>query len=107
MSINARNKGHNYERKIMNEWKKLGWKLCKTSRYANQQLDAMKVDLVETDPFQVQCKAVEAGINYHKLLGDMPNNDKSNLVFHKRNKKEVVVMDKDTFYKLITKQIKI
>lgn len=101
MSINARTKGHNYERRIVQEFINLGWINAKTSRKANPELDALKVDLVETNPFQVQCKAVEAGINYHKLLKSMPNNDQHNVIFHKRNGHQVVVMDKDTFYLLI------
>ena len=106
MSINARNKGHNYERKIVKEWQKLGWTLCKTSRAAAPELDAKKVDLVNTDPFYIQCKAVERGIDYHKLLNEMPNEEQHNLIFHKRNKTEVVSMSKSTFYELIEKKIK-
>ena len=104
MSINARNKGHNYERKIAKEWQKLGWATARTSRLASPELDAKKVDLVDTDPFFIQCKAVEQGINYHKLLLEMPySKDNDNLIFHKRSKTEIVVMSKDAFYKLLKK----
>jgi len=104
--MNARNKGHNYERKIRKELREMGWRACETSRYANRALDDQKVDLANTDPYQIQCKAVERGINYHDLLGEMPKNAKINCVFHKKNRKEVVVLSKQDFYNLICQQKK-
>lgn len=97
----ARRKGHNYERKIRNEFIELGYTDCNTSRYESLKLDAQKVDLTNTGNFHVQCKAVERGINYHKLLGEMPRDEKINTVFHKKQRQEIVTMTKQDFYKLL------
>lgn len=100
----ARQKGHAYERKIKNEMIDLGFTQCETSRYESKKLDDAKVDLCNTGPFYVQCKAVENMGAAHKVLAEMPGGDKIDLVFHKRNRKgEVVSMSKDNFYRLIDK----
>ena len=96
----ARNKGCNYERKIMHEFIKLGWKDCLTSRYANKQLDDAGVDLVNTSPFNIQCKAHESAIQYIKILKGMPTKG-INAIFHKRNRFEMVILSKKDFYKII------
>jgi len=97
----ARRKGHDYERKIRKEFIELGYIDCNTSRYESLKLDAQKVDLTNTGIFYVQCKAVERGINYHKLLESMPKSKKINSVFHKKDRKEIVSIYKEDFYKII------
>lgn len=98
----ARNKGHTYERKIRDEFRDLGFKDCETSRYESKKLDDAKVDLTNTGIFNVQCKAVERLGNLHDVLNSMPDDDKLNLVFHKRNRKgDLVAMKAEDFYKLI------
>jgi hypothetical protein len=100
----ARNKGHSYERKIVKEFMKLGWKDCVTSRSESKRTDDAGVDLMYTEPYNVQCKAQEKMTeNYFDLLDSMP--DKGiNVIFHKRNYKgEVAVLSKEDFYKLIKK----
>lgn len=99
----SRNSGHNYERKIAKEMRELGYKDCITTRLGSRLLDSQKVDLMNTDPFYIQCKAVESAIQYHKLLDEMPKTDNLNIVFHKRDKKEFVVMSKESFYALVRK----
>ena len=99
--MNARNKGHAYERKIAKELKDF-YPDCVTSRYGNRMMDDMGVDLINTDPFNVQCKAVERLGTYHDILKSMPEDNNYNLIFHKRNNRgEVVVMSKDDFYELL------
>lgn len=98
---NNRTAGHNFERDMRKWWRSLGWEECETSRYANRKLDDEKVDLTDTDPFQVQCKYTQS-INMHTVISEMPDNEKYNLVFHKRkNKGTVVAMSVKTFEELI------
>jgi len=96
----SRNKGCNYERKIMHEFIKLGWTDCLTSRYANRQLDDAGVDLVNTSPFNIQCKAIESALQYIKILKNMPIRG-INAIFHKRDRYEMVILSKKDFYKII------
>jgi len=97
----ARNKGHNYERKIRREFIELGFTNCNTSRFESLKLDAEKVDLCNTGCFNIQCKAVENGINYQKLLSEMPKDEKFNIIFHKKQGKEIAVLSKADFYELL------
>ena len=102
MSKSARNKGNQYERDIAEEMRQLGFEKCQTSRYASKALDDAKVDLTETDPFNIQCKAWKAAPSYHKVLDEMPKDVNYNLIFHKKPYKgEVVVMKKEDFYELL------
>lgn len=105
----ARQKGHDYERRLVIDFKTLGellnqeeWKDCGTSRYLSKETDDKKVDLCKTNPFNIQAKATERSPSYHSLLKEMPNDDNLNVIFHKRNNQgEVVAMDKGDFYKLL------
>ncbi len=83
--INSRDKGKRFELKIAKVWMRLfGGEVERTS-YASKKLDDMGVDLTDTDPFYIQCKAVESSMNYHQILERMPHKDNINLVIHKRN----------------------
>lgn len=98
----ARVKGHTFERDIAQKFRDRGWVECETSRFASKKLDDMKVDLVETDPFYVQCKAVENLGPIHNVLEEMPKKDKFNVVFHKKSRKgTIVAMSEESFWKLI------
>ena len=97
----ARKKGHDYERRIAVELRELGFTDCRTSRYSSKMLDEAGVDLVNTDPFSFQIKAVESGISYHRVLSEMQRNCNLNVILHKRNRKEVAVFTKEDFYELI------
>lgn len=98
----ARTKGHAYERKIVREWRDIGFGKCVTSRSESRNTDDLGVDLMFTEPFNVQCKAQEKmTTNYFDLLAGMPD-EGINVVLHKRNHKgEVAVLSKKDFYKLI------
>jgi len=64
----SRRKGHNAERKYADEFRKLGFEECKTSRFESKSLDDAKVDLANI-PFNIQIKAgYKRGINYKELL---------------------------------------
>lgn len=105
--INSRKKGNNYEVKIMNEYKELGWIDCKTSRNESKTRDDLKVDLCKTDPFNIQCK------NYWnfsmgqtiKTLKEMPDEENINIIHFKSTKVwerwEVVIMSKEDWYYII------
>lgn len=97
----ARNKGLNYERKIRKEFIAIGFTYCTTSRYESLKLDAEKVDLCNTGCFNIQCKAVESGINYNKILSEMPKDLNYNIILHKRDRKEIVVLSKSDFMDIL------
>ena len=89
--IHSKNKGVQFELKIKNELKDL-FPEVETSRNVNRKRDAEKVDLVNTEPFNFQLKAQESGVNYFKLLSEMPDEENINIVLHKRNHKGVVAV---------------
>jgi len=102
--INARQKGHAYERKVAQEMRDLGFEKCLTSRLESKRMDDAGVDLCYTDPFYIQLKATENYPKFHHLLFEkMPQeDDKINVVMNKKNRKgEIVVMSKEDFYKII------
>lgn len=83
-----------------------GFSECQTSRNESKKRDDEKVDLCGTEPFNIQCKAVQS-INLHTVLSEMPDESNYNLVFHKRDRKgEVVAMMKEDFYELLDMLIK-
>lgn len=103
----ARRKGHNYERSIVKFFRDLGFEHAKTSRLGSRLLDSAKVDICDI-PFNVQCKAVEAHIDYYKLTDEVTSEvsklvpkraEYPVIIFHKKNKKTNVVMTMDEFSK--------
>ena len=83
--IDARNKGKRFERRIADVWAQvLGGNPQRTS-YVSKVLDDAGVDLTDTKPFNVQCKAHERSLNYHDILDAMPQDENYNIVVHKRN----------------------
>lgn len=100
--INSKTKGSDYERKIRLEMIDLGWTDCETARYASRKVDDSKVDLCNTAPFNIQCKAMEKTPNLFNELDKMPEDDNYNLVFHKKNNRgEIVIMRKEVFYEIL------
>jgi hypothetical protein len=105
----ARRKGHNYERTVVKFFRDLGYTDAKTSRLGSRLLDSAKVDICDI-PFNVQCKAVEANIDYSKLTGEIEGEiakltpGRINLpiiIFHKKNRNTNVVMTLDEFEKFM------
>jgi Holliday junction resolvase len=119
--MNNRNRGHNYERKIVNFYKELGFEDVVTTRSESKRMDDKKVDVFTPHysnaqrplPFYVQCKLStdKRMINYHQLFSfeHLPK-DKPYIVHHKVASKktnkfvqagEYVIMSSDFYKELI------
>lgn len=100
--INARQKGHAFERENMHLFREVGYEKCVTSRSESKNLDDMGIDLVYTGEFDVQCKRVEK-LNVSKVMDGMPKRDgKIPLVFHKQNRyPALVTMKREDFFMLV------
>lgn len=89
--INARQKGHAFERTVVQMFRSLGWHGAKTTRYGSKELDDQKVDIMGIDPFTVQCKAVEA-LNVHKAFSEIPDFEGAyRVLIHKKNRSGTLV----------------
>ena len=108
---NVRRIGHNYERKIVKELKELGLSTAATTRATSKIMDDAKID-INGVPYNIQCKAVKTGLNVFTVLEDMeecipkmvPDRDVYvNVVFHKKENEEVVVLRKRDFYLIVKK----
>lgn len=99
--INARAKGHAYERLVAEKFRAEGFSRCVTSRSESKRLDDLGVDLCFTHPWTVQCKAVEKLGPVHDLLRRMPEGGVP-VVFHKRNRRGTVVsMREADFWRIV------
>lgn len=100
--INSKNKGTAYELKLIKELKEL----LKTdnimsTRLGSRYLDNHQVDIMGDVPVHIQAKALEVHPKSHDILKGMPT-DKPRCIFWKKNhKKELVIMEKEEFYKLL------
>ena len=113
----CRNKGHRYETKIAQELRNLGFTDVVTSRSESKSMDDKKVDLVDRSgklPCYKQLKNTVNTPQYHAIKKECPLKDKPFIViWNKQVKKEkvfgsageVVIMDKDFFYELLSKLI--
>ena len=113
----CRNKGHRYETKIAQELRNLGFTDVVTSRSESKSMDDKKVDLVDRSgklPCYIQLKNTVNTAQYHAIKKECPLKDKPFIViWNKQVKKEkvfgsageVVIMDKDFFYELLSKLI--
>ena len=101
--INARKKGHAFELAIRKWFKKLGWERCETSRFASKYEDDInKTDLVFTEPFRVQCKAVERGLDPFATLAEMPEDETYNILLWKKNRRgTLAVMSMEDFEEIV------
>jgi hypothetical protein len=98
----SRVKGHTFERDMAKLFREMGWERCVTSRAESKSKDDQKIDLCFTDPFNVQCKAVENLGSIHRVLADMPDDTNYNIVLHKRSRSGVIVaMSLDDFKEII------
>ena len=113
----CRNKGHRYETKIAQELRNLGFTDVVTSRSESKSMDDKKVDLVDRSgklPCYIQLKNTVNTPQYHAIKKECLLKDKPFIViWNKQVKKEkvfgsageVVIMDKDFFYELLSKLI--
>lgn len=101
--------GHQYERDLANQFNDIvGYTNCRTSRYSSKLLDDCKVDLNLPD-LNVQAKNVKSNINYSQVFDSidehltekMPERkDFIKVIFHKKLKKEIVILTKEDFYRI-------
>lgn len=91
MAINSRDKGKRFELKMAHIWMNLFGGEVERSSFASKKLDDMGVDLTNTPPFNIQCKAHERSLDMHSILERMPLNDNYNVVVHKRNHRPPIV----------------
>jgi hypothetical protein len=69
----------------------------KTSRYGSRELDALKVDLMNTDPFNFQVKLTQQTPPV-KLLDQMPKGEKINvIVWGKTEKADKYIINKGNY----------
>ncbi|MDO4465532.1 MAG: hypothetical protein Q4C49_00780 [Bacillota bacterium] len=115
-SIGKRNRerGHAYERKIVNELKEITGDedLC-TSRSESKKLDDMKIDIADpnnTLSFYCQIKSTQQTPQIKKLNDEVGKKDKPLVIFWNaqevRDKKQIsvgeyVILPKDFFYTLL------
>lgn len=108
---NVRRIGHNYERKIAKELRDLGFPRASTSRATSRIMDDAKIDINGVS-FNIQCKAVKTGLNVFLVLDEMdkaipqlvPEREQFiNVVFHKKEKDEIVVLRKEEWYLIVKK----
>lgn len=117
--MNVREKGHRYERELIEELNKFGFKMG-SSRLMSRYYDNMGVDLVDYPdaeircPFHVQAKSYSTRLPYELLISDFKLKDKPIVLFHKFTKKatknfintgEFVILKKEDFYKLLNYDI--
>lgn len=103
MGINSRVKGKSFELAVIKTFKEKGWTECVSSRSESKRTDDAGIDLCYSEPFQVQCKAVEKlSPAPHDIVKQMPEG--MNVIFHKKNHKGVMVyMTEELFWELVEK----
>lgn len=100
--MNSRTKGHNFERAMAEVLREV-WPDCYTTRFKGTLWqDHCGIDLVGTQGYNVQLKAMERTPAYHDILDYMPKGENVNIVIHKRNRKgSVVVMKLEDFMRVM------
>ena len=115
VSLGKRNRqrGNEYERRIAKELNDLGFNVV-TSRSESKRADDNKVDLIDLSnklPVQLQLKRVTSTPQYFKIREEstVPNknfallwNKQKNVNGRFMSEGEVVILDKEMFYELIT-----
>lgn len=103
MANTNRNKGHNYERQLVKDFKKLGFENCVTSRYGSKMLDDQGIDLMNTGDFAIQAKCYKRNPQYKKVLADMVVKPTDvPIIFHKApGGKEYCILHKEDMMELI------
>lgn len=89
--VNGRNKGKRFELRIAEVWRTVMGGDPQRTSYVSKWLDDQGVDLTDTEPFYIQCKAHERSLDIHTILDNMPESDKYNIVIHKRNNRGCIV----------------
>lgn len=110
---NNKRRGSDYERQIAKELREIGFEGVVTSRSESKAMDDMKIDLIDKEnklPFYSQIKRCIKYPNYIEIRKQCPLKDKEFVLFWNiqkatdstfRSDGEVVILDKNFFYKLI------
>ena len=107
----SKSKGSNYELKIIKELISLGYDGLVSSRSESKRLDDSKIDVADPNnvlDFYVQCKATANTPSIVKINREVGKKDKPLAIFwnYQNNStisEEFVVIPKEYFYKLISK----
>ena len=90
--MNVKQKGNRFELAVARALRQF-FPDVGTARNNDRNLDAQKVDLVNTYPFLIQCKHVERGLDPHKVLADMPETDgQYKVLLWKKNRKGTLLV---------------
>lgn len=108
----SKNKGHAYERQIINELTHFGFEGLKSARSESKNLDNDKIDIADVENVlscYIQCKATKNTPSVVKINNECPRKDKPLAIFWKvqdttKNKQdEFVIIPKVYFYELFTR----
>lgn len=111
----AKQKGNNYELKIIKELIAHGYAGLKSSRSESKNLDNDKIDIAETEdklPMYVQCKCTQKYPDVIANIKNCPRKDRPLVIFWNKqvdkgvnmgSDGEYVIMPKSFFYELIKK----
>lgn len=98
----VRNRGNSYERQLAQEFRESGWTNCVTARAESRNADSKKIDLMNTNPFNIQAKCKNNFGSPLNILQEMPTDSNYNIVIQKVvSKGEYVTMAKLDFYEII------
>lgn len=79
--VNNRRRGHSFELEVIHDLKEV-YPRAVSSRQESRSLDAQKVDICYTPPFNFQCKVHTQRVDYSGILDSMPKTG-INVVLHK------------------------
>jgi len=108
MSNPNRDRGHKFEREIVNTLKEMGYEAV-SSRQESRSMDARGIDIVSDYPYLIQAKSMVNQPNFHALLTETD----AEVVFYRKTEKrgkrffavgEYAVLPLKDFYKLTEKK---
>jgi len=102
---NSRRKGFDFERSAVKYLKLINVD-AKTSRAGDRSEDALGGDILCNIPFRIQCKNKNNQPNFKKVLDEMKDDDKWNIVFYKRTgqrgaNNELAVLSLESFLEIV------
>jgi hypothetical protein len=120
MASRNRTAGNNWERKLVDKFKKAGFKDVITTRLGSRELDGKKIDIMNSNtskegrlPYNVQAKNYAKSLQYGSLLEELPTEPGIiNIVAHKQTAKvngkfmprgEYAILNLDDFMSMVTK----
>lgn len=91
MANRNRTAGHTLERKVVNDFKAIGYTTAISSRMESKRKDDAGIDICNTDPFAIQCKNMKGNIDYAAILDDMEvEENQIKVLIHQKTKKAKV-----------------